>query len=107
MSDVNVKIRCPSCRGAKKIPKLGGVIGECNTCNGDGKINACDKPVMIVQEPVTAVSEVMKAVAESVPMSGRDKFEGSVFVDEPQTKIDRKKAVYKRKTQGSVNHGAL
>jgi len=101
------KIRCPSCRGAKKIPKLGGVIGECNTCKGEGKINACDKPVMIVQEPVTPVNEIVKAVSESVPVSGLDKFEGSVFVDEPKIKIDRKKAIYKRKTEGSVNHGAL
>lgn len=77
-------VRCPSCRGAKKMAKLGGVIGDCNTCNGDGKIKACDKPVsvVVVNEPVC---DIVSQVAECLPVSNVD------------TKIDGKRAVYKRK----------
>lgn len=83
-------IRCPACRGAKKVPKLGGMIGACNTCNGKGTILASDKPkpVAVAVEDVAA-KELISAVADSVPAS-------SVEV-EPQIKIDGKKALYKRK----------
>jgi DnaJ-class molecular chaperone len=60
MSDL---IRCPACRGAKKVPKLGGMIGECNTCEGSGKIKAVDKPKPVTVEPVIEVNEVIAAVS--------------------------------------------
>jgi hypothetical protein len=41
-------IRCPTCKGQKKLPKLGGVVGECDTCNATGKIKIKDKPVPFV-----------------------------------------------------------
>ena len=31
-------VRCPACRGAKKVMKLGGLEGDCNTCLGKGEI---------------------------------------------------------------------
>lgn len=80
-------VRCPSCRGAKKVPKLGGVVGECNTCEGKGTILAADKPKPVVVEAVPQVNEVVKAVADCVPAS-------TVELD---VKIDGKKALYKRK----------
>lgn len=89
-------IRCPSCRGAKKVPKLGGMIGECNTCIGKGTILLADKPAK--PEPVTLVDviskELINAVADSVPAT-------TIEVNpaiEPDVKIDGKKALYKRKT---------
>lgn len=88
-------IRCPSCRGAKKVPKLGGMIGECNTCIGKGTILLADKPAK--PEPVTLVDviskELINAVADSVPAT-------TIEVNpaiEPDVKIDGKKALYKRK----------
>jgi hypothetical protein len=89
-------IRCPSCRGAKKVPKLGGMIGECNTCIGKGTILLADKPAK--PEPVTLVDviskELINAVADSVPATTIEIKQSPV---EPDVKIDGKKALYKRK----------
>lgn len=67
------------------MPKLGGVIGDCNTCEGVGKIKACDKPMplaTVINEPI---SDIVSQVAECLPVSNVD------------TKIDGKRAVFKRK----------
>lgn len=86
------KIRCPSCRGAKKVPKLGGMIGECNTCNGTGAINSCDKPVPVIAEVIESPDTLIKAVADSMPAQ---------IVEAPlveqDVKVDPKKAIYRRK----------
>lgn len=84
-------IRCPACRGARKVPKLGGMIGECNTCKGKGNILAVDKPVKveITVEDVCA-KEMINAVADCVPAS-------TVSPIEVDVKIDGKRALYKRK----------
>lgn len=87
MSD---KVRCPSCRGAKKVPKLGGMIGDCNTCGGKGLVCENNDFVRhiasdeIVIEPASVVSAVASVVAVDEPVS----------VD---VKVDGKKAIYKRK----------
>ncbi len=80
------KIRCPACRGSRKVAKLGGIIGDCNTCSGSGQINACDKPapVVAIVEPVESV--IISQVADCVPTT-----------IEPDIKVDPKKAIYKRK----------
>ena len=63
-------VRCPACRGAKKVPKLGGMIGECNTCKGEGSILASDKPVPVVAAVETVVEkDLLKAVSECVPVT--------------------------------------
>lgn len=84
-------VRCPACRGAKKVAKLGGVIGECNTCSGKGTILAADKPkpVIVTVEDVCA-KELINAVADCVPAT-------TIQPVEQDTKIDGKKALYKRK----------
>lgn len=88
-------VRCPACRGAKKVPKLGGMIGECNTCKGKGNILAIDKPTKVVAEPVTVVNDVVNAVADSLPASAvQHKADITTL---PDVKIDGKKAIYKRK----------
>ena len=113
------KIRCPACRGTKKVPKLGGMIGECNTCKGEGKILAVDKPIAVKPEVIPVVSEIVKEVADCLPASDIVHFDtpvrGSkeVTIDsvvsespliittkpiETDIKIDGKKALYKRKT---------
>lgn len=84
-------VRCPSCRGAKKVPKLGGVIGECNTCNGDGKIKAIDKPVNVVNEPAPELNDLIRATAEALPVAVEE-----LPVSEA-IKVDGKRAIYKRK----------
>lgn len=86
-------IRCPACRGSKKVPKLGGVIGECNTCNGKGQIKAIDKPkpVEVIVEDVS--KELINAVADCVPATSIEVLKTVT----PDVKIDGKKAIYKRK----------
>lgn len=92
-------IRCPACRGAKKVPKLGGMIGECNTCKGKGNIAAVDKPKPVIVEEFPDVSSIANAVADCVPASSvADKF--AVEVLQPvnsEVKVDGKKAIFKRK----------
>lgn len=81
-------IRCPSCRGAKKVPKLGGIIGKCNTCDGKGTILAVDKPKPVEAIELPVVGDIVNAVADSVP----------VTTIEPDVKVNPKRALYKRKT---------
>ena len=82
------KIRCPACRGSRKVAKLGGIIGDCNTCSGSGQINACDKPVPIIAVPEIVESAIISQVADCVPTAV-----------EQDIKVDPKKAIYKRKTR--------
>lgn len=88
-------IRCPSCRGAKKVPKLGGMVGECNTCVGKGTILAIDKPIKVEAVTLEDVisKELINAVADCVPAS-------EIQPVEVDIKIDGKKAIYKRKKAG-------
>lgn len=100
-------VRCPSCRGAKKVPKLGGMIGECNTCLGKGTIFAVDKPVKVepmpdeiiskdllnaVEGSVVASTLGLQTVMSPVEMGSSDK----VVID--SVKVNGKKAIFKRKT---------
>jgi len=94
-------IRCPSCRGAKKVPKLGGMIGECNTCKGKGEILAADKvkPVISSPEEFGSALEAIKQVANCVPASKIEhKADIVTLPAEPDIKVDGKKALYTRKT---------
>ena len=90
-------IRCPACRGAKKVAKLGGIIGECNSCTGKGQILASDKPVKVEPDVIPAIDNIVKAVADSVPASSVPLCAPSATVLEQDVKIDGKKALYKRK----------
>ena len=104
------KVRCPSCRGAKKVAKLGGIIGECNTCLGIGQINAADKVAIVILESMPNELGLIKdAVCAAIPWKD-DKpkiqdapIEGNIPVEKIQqavdsvSKIDPKKAIYKRK----------
>ncbi len=63
------EIRCPACRGSKKVAKLGGMIGDCNTCKGKGQIKACDKPIMVMAPIPEPIADVIKGVSECVPAS--------------------------------------
>ena len=84
MSDM---VRCPSCRGAKRVPKLGGMIGDCSTCDAKGKIKACDKPVPVVAVVEPVVADIVEQVAEVIAIT------------EPEINTEEKrKALYKRKT---------
>ncbi len=82
-------VRCPSCRGAKKVPKLGGMIGECNTCSGKGTILAADKPVSAAPSVMPFEPEIIKAVSDCVPASVIPK------VETPPVSVDIKAPVAK------------
>jgi hypothetical protein len=103
------------------------MIGECNTCSGKGTILAVDKPKPVIVEPVESQADIINAVANALPVSTvehkhlleqpefrdalgnalneavKDKFTVEVLKpvalpEEPQIKVDGKKALYKRKT---------
>lgn len=90
-------IRCHSCRGAKKVSKLGGMIGECNTCNGLGQINASDKPLAVKVEPTTIVDNVVQAVSDCVPASDIEHKATIETLPIADVKVNPKKSIYKRK----------
>lgn len=81
-------VRCPACRGSKKVAKLGGIIGDCNTCVGLGTIPVEDKPRPAIVEPSPCPAEIVKAVEASIPATS---------VVEPVRKVDGKKAVFMKK----------
>lgn len=54
-------IRCNACRGTKQVAKLGGIFGDCNTCNGTGKIKAIDKPVPVIAVQSELVNDIIEA----------------------------------------------
>ena len=35
---VTVTVTCPSCRGSRKVMKLGGMTGNCDVCKGQGTV---------------------------------------------------------------------
>lgn len=72
MSNIDDKVRCPSCRGSKKVAKLGGIVGECNTCDGNGTIQRCDKVMPIVVDTASIDSCVVTAVANCLPVTTVD-----------------------------------
>jgi DnaJ-class molecular chaperone len=100
----DAKVTCPTCRGAKEMMKLGGMIGKCNLCHGSGKINHCDLPVIREILPAENVGELVKRVGEAVPWTGKSsKAVPAQEIQKPQPiqdtiKVERKKAIYKRKT---------
>lgn len=102
-------VRCPACRGSKKVAKLGGIIGECNTCKGEGTILASEK---FVPEHKMHVSNddaiVINQVADCVPVTVEERtvkmapVEGNIkreIIKESVEKVkaDNKRAIYKRK----------
>ena len=87
------KVRCPACRGSKKIYGLGGIQIDCRTCNGEGQILAVDKVVPEIA-PVDNNSAIIKQVSDCKPVST-----DIVEPEEKAVKVQGKRAIYKRKTQ--------
>lgn len=94
------KIRCSNCRGAKQVAKLGGMLGDCNLCLGTGSINVADKQKPVTIEPVAPATEIIKQVASvaAIRIDDKQKVE-DVLPEEPQIKVDPKKAIYRRKQE--------
>lgn len=88
-------IRCTACRGRKRVEKLGGVIGDCNTCEGSGKIKLADKPVPVVSVADSNVSDVINAVSRVTPNQIDD-----VNDVKQAANTASKRAVFKRKKEG-------
>lgn len=61
-------IRCPACRGTKKVARLGGVIGDCLTCDSTGKIKAVDKPIPVVVQQAELVNDIIEATTRVKPV---------------------------------------
>ena len=80
------KVRCSNCKGAKQVAKLGGMLGDCNLCAGSGLMEI-DRSIVKPIEVVEPVADIIKQVSNVA----------AIKVDEPQVKIDPKKAIYKRK----------
>jgi len=65
------KKKCSSCRGAKQVAKLGGIMGDCNTCSGSG---FAAKPVKVAEvQKSDDVKEIIKQVSESKLVSNTKK----------------------------------
>lgn len=96
------KVRCSSCRGAKQVAKLGGMLGECNLCNGTGSILASEKIKIAEIETVAPASELIKKVASvaaiKIEKPMKDVIADCVVPVTEAVKVDPKKAIYKRKT---------
>ena len=97
------KCRCPSCRGSKQVPKLGGMYGDCNTCQGTGQILVKDMPVAVVHAVITPAKLVINAVAECLPATTIDDDIVLPANVDSQIKVDAKKALYKRKLKSFDN----
>lgn len=87
-------VRCPCCRGANVMLRLGGILGECMACKGKGDIKECDLPKPVEVIPELPILEIVKQVAESVAVTDAP----LTVPDDVQTKIDGKRAIFKRKT---------
>lgn len=98
------KIRCVNCRGSKQVAKLGGMIGDCNLCSGTGLIDSADRMKSPVNEVSAPIQDIIKQVANVAPKAIRieknkaTSDDNAIVLDEPQIKINPKKALYKKKT---------
>lgn len=93
-------VRCPACRGSKKVAKLGGIVGECNTCEGKGNILLADKPKPVITVADVCAKELINLVADCVPSSTiehKASFETLPKNVDIDVKVDGKKALYMRK----------
>src|SRR5690606_40897420 len=60
-------IRCPACKGTKKVAGLGMIVNDCTMCFATGKIKASDKPKPIEQIVEESVKEVIAEVSKQEP----------------------------------------
>jgi len=60
-------IRCPACKGTKKVAGLGMIVNDCTMCFATGKIKASDKPKPIEQIVQESVKEVIAEVSKQEP----------------------------------------
>lgn len=88
------KIRCPDCRGATKVAKFRGMLSECETCGGSGKILASEKEGL---KKGYAEKELLQAVAESAARE----------IEKKAAKREKtvKQALYKRKVSREKKEG--
>lgn len=73
-----VSTRCPACRGRKQVEKLGGILGNCNTCDGKGVVDGAGlcAPSAFVHDAVygsvvtqESKQKVIDAVAKVTPIA--------------------------------------
>lgn len=92
MNEDFVKVRCPACKGMKKVPKLGGIYGDCNVCNGIGSIQGLDKTkVDVVVDNAVVVEDTKGDAVNEEPKKELTKHEKGM--------IEKRKALYRKKNQ--------
>lgn len=93
------KVRCPVCLGAKKVAKLGGMIGDCNNCKGEGTVEQEERLVTVVPVVNCDVDEIKKAVSNALPINVQVQkvVEPIKLEKKPVVKVDPKKVLYKHK----------
>lgn len=72
-------VRCPNCRGMKTVPKLGGMMGDCNMCNGVGSIPVSDKAIKKIVIPEPSIEDIKLAVETVVPVLEKTEIKKTVF----------------------------
>lgn len=102
------RVRCPSCLGAKHVPKLGGMIGDCNYCKAKGDVLASEIVAPVVVEIETPTPEIVKAVSAAIPSqinrsipikSDTAWINDIVTAKEPSVKVDPKRTTYRKKRE--------
>ena len=64
MTDSYVCVPCETCRGGKFMMKLGGIYGECNTCQGVGEVRRL-KPKEPTFEQLSGALDFFKKYPEN------------------------------------------
>ncbi len=68
------KEKCPACRGAKKVMKLGATTGDCDVCSGKGFIEKePEKQVVTVQsgEELSITTDGKNVKAKAVKQASK------------------------------------
>jgi hypothetical protein len=90
-----VEIRCPSCRGSKKVYLLGGIQGDCLNCKGSGKILASEKPVLVTYVPECTVVDIIQAVEEIQAVKPTPVTESDIVIKSGSRALYRRKSASK------------
>ena len=90
-------VRCPCCRGSKKVAKLGGIVGDCDHCDATGKVKPT--PKVIVDQIVDDTVSIVDAVSRVHHSADIIESLSEIIVDESAEEIGKRK-IYKRVSKG-------
>jgi hypothetical protein len=58
-------VRCPTCRGYKKVNGIGGIERDCHKCSGKGTV--APEAVVVTQMAAAATDEIVEAIKKKEP----------------------------------------